>query len=246
VASRVSIKMTRRPIKRLIDDDIKKARVVQPKDFKKLIFIIELTRNPERNKVILFLLFMTGFRVTEVACIRIKDVLWPNGNIRDEARIPAKYTKTGTAGHVFFYNRKLVKAIDEYLFKRIEKKQRLGSSNEYRGLDPESPLVLSEKGTGYSLKKKKRTDKDGNVREYWAADTLQEVVGMWGKEAGIEGFSSHSGRRTFCTKLTNKSDVSEEMLCALLRHETDNMPYVYFDFDDEFARSVMGRMYSED
>ena len=241
-----SNKMNRRPIKRLVDNDIKKARVVSPKDFKKLLFIIDLTRNPERNRVILFLLFMSGFRVTEVACIRVKNVIWHNGKVREEARIPAKYTKTSTAGHVYFYNRKLIKAIELYLEKRLAKKHRLGSNKEYRGLDPESPLVLSEKGTGYSLKKKKRKDKEGNVREYWAADTLQEIVGIWGKEAGIEGFSSHSGRRTFCTRLTKKAGVSEEMLCALLRHETDDMPYEYFDFNDESARAVMDRLYSED
>ena len=38
----------------------------------------------------------------------------------------------------------------------------------------------------------------------------------------------------------------EEMLCALLRHETDDMPYEYFDFNDESARAVMDRLYSED
>jgi integrase len=96
-----------------------------------------------------------------------------------------------------------------------------------------------------SLKNKKRKDAEGKIREYWAADSLQEVVSMWGKEAGIDGFSSHSGRRTFCTLLSNKSGVSEEMLCALMRHESDQMPYEYFDFDDDYARSVMDLMYSE-
>lgn len=237
--------MKRRPIKRLIEKETRKAAVVLPKDFKKLNFVIDLTRNPERNRVILYLLMMSGFRVTEVACIRIRDVLWPNGEIKEEARIPAKYTKTATAGHVYFYNRKLRKAIDEYLSKRIEKKQRMGSTEEYRGLHPESPLILSENGNGYSLKLKKRKDKEGNAREYWAADTLQEVVSMWGREAGIEGFSSHSGRRTYCSRLANKPGVSEEMLCALMRHESDDMPYEYFDFDAEYTRSVMDRMYSE-
>lgn len=52
-------------------------------------------------------------------------------------------------------------------------------------------------------KKKKRVDKDSNVREYWAADTLQEAVGIWGKEAGIEGFSIHSGGRTFLYEINN-------------------------------------------
>ncbi|KZX77305.1 hypothetical protein A3715_11365 [Oleiphilus sp. HI0009] len=245
MAQKVSKNMKRRPIKRLLDDDIKKAVVVLPKDLKKLNFVIDLTRNPERNRVILFLLFMAGFRVTEVACVRIKDILWPDGRIREEVRIPAKYTKTSTAGHVYFYNKKLLKALDEYLSLRIDKKQKLAASSEYRGLDPDSPVILSENGRGYSLKKKKRKDRNGNVKEYWAADTLQEVVGMWGKEAGVEGFTSHSGRRTFCTRLTNKAGVSEETVCALMRHESDDMPYRYFDTDEQYIRSVMDRMYSE-
>jgi integrase len=229
----------------MLDDDIKKAVVVLPKELKKLNFIIDLTRNAERNRVILYLLFMAGFRVTEVACIRIRDILWPDGRIREEARIPAKYTKTGTAGHVYFYNKKLLKAIDDYLSLRIAKKQKVTGSNDYRGLDPDSPVILSENGRGYSLKMKKRKDREGVVKEYWAADTLQEVVSKWGKEAGIEGFSSHSGRRTFCTRLTNKNGVSEGVLLALMRHESDDMPYRYFDTDEEYIRSVMDRMYSE-
>ena len=58
--------MNRRPIKRLIDNDIKKAAVVGPKDFKKLLFIIDLTRNPERNKIILFLLTVLRQMLMEI------------------------------------------------------------------------------------------------------------------------------------------------------------------------------------
>jgi hypothetical protein len=49
---------------------------------------------------------------------------------------------------------------------------------------------FSGQNEGNCLKKKKRYDKDKKEREYWAADTLQEIVGTWGKEAGIEGFTS--------------------------------------------------------
>ena len=233
----------RRPIKRLTEGK-NKAKVLTPAELKKLLHALALTRNPKRNRLIVWLLFGAGLRITEVACIRIQDVLWPSGNLVTDMRIPAKYCKGNKAGHVFFYARQLQQALEAYLTVRIQKKLRTTNSPEYRGLDPFSPLILSENRQGYSLKLKKRRDKHGEIREYWAADTLQELVTNWGKKFGITGFSSHSGRRTLATRLSRKG-VSEEMLQTLLRHEDPDTIYDYVDLDTKFVRDVLERMYKQ-
>lgn len=115
------------------------------------------------------------------------------GKIRTEVRIPAAYTKNSEAGHVFFYNSNLICALEAYIALRQQKRLRVTpNSSTYRGLQPHSQLILSENGTGYSLKRKKRINAEGETVEYSAADTLQSMISSWGKEAGIPNFASHS------------------------------------------------------
>jgi len=208
----------------------KKAAVLTWAEDKKLRFYVrEFTRSPERNQLIICLLFAAGFRITEVARIRIKDILYPTGEIKAEPVIPAKFTKNGKAGHVFFYNKKLVDALKVYLQLRIDKKHWMGEKpDKYLGLEPNSPLILTEKKSGFALKGRSYTKVDGTVAEYLHADSLQELVSAWFPQAGIAGGTSHSGRRTFATRLSNHG-VSEGMLCALLRHDTEDMPYGYIE-----------------
>lgn len=236
---------TKRPIRRLTEAGTNKAKVLTPRELKKLLFVSSLTRNPERNALIIWLLFGAGFRITEVACITVQDVILKSGTVKTDVLIPAKYTKNGEAGLVFLHNRKLREALDAYLHVRLSKRQRASDDPRfYRGLQPHSPLILSENVTGYSLKKKRRINADGENTEYWAADTLQELVSRWGKDAGIKNFSTHSGRRTMATRLSDKPGLDEQRICALMRHKSDDMPYEYIDVDEQYISKTLERMYS--
>lgn len=215
---------------RMMDTKTKKAPVLTPKQLKRLLFVAGDTRNPERNQLIVWLLFGAALRITECAVIEIKDVLWSSGELRNKVIIPAKYCKNRKAGHVFLYHRKLLAALDKYIDLRVERKQGLSGIQTYRGLKKDSQLILSENNRGYSLKKKKRTRIDGTIAETWACDTLQEIVTKWGREAGIKGFTTHSGRRTLATRASNKGS-DEALLSVLLRHTTDEVPYEYVDVD---------------
>lgn len=245
MASKETQMAAKRPIKRLTETGPDKAKVLTPRELKKLLFVSSLTRNPERNALIIWLLFGAGFRVTEVACITVQDVLLKSGKLKTSVLIPAKYTKNGEAGHVFLHNKKLQEALNVYLNLRITKRNRVSDdTSSFRSLQPHSPLILSENGSGYSLKKKRRINADGESVEYWAADTLQELVTRWGKEAGIKNFKTHSGRRTLATRLSKIPGLDEQKLCALMRHKTDDMPYEYIDFDENFISTTLERMYS--
>ena len=227
-----------RAIRRLTETGKKKAPVVTPRELKRLLYVARDTRNPERNELIVWLLFAAAFRITEVAVIEIKDVLWKSGKVRNQVIIPAKYSKNGKAGHVFFYHRKLLKALEEYLNLRVEKKLLAVDSTAYRGLKKDSKLILSDYRRPYSLKRKLRKRTDGTTAESWACDTLQEAVTKWGRKAGIVGFTTHSGRRTLATRIAREGG-SEELLCALLRHTSDDMPYEYIDPDYTGIRKAL-------
>lgn len=181
-----------RPIRRLNSGGKKKAPVLSPKQLKRLLYVAGDTRNPERNQLIVWLLFGAGFRITEVAAIEIKDVLWKSGKLKNNVIIPAKYCKNNKAGHVFFYHKKLLAALERYIKLRVDCRLMMGDSDDYRGLKKDSKVVLSENKREYSLKKKIRIDKDDNEKIYFACDTLQTMVTKWGREAGIEKFTTHS------------------------------------------------------
>lgn len=219
-----------RALRKYKDSNKKQAPVLSPKQLKRLLYVAGDTRNPERNRLIVWLLFAAGFRISEVAQIEIKDVLWKSGKIRDKVVIPAKYCKSNKAGHVFFYHTKLIAALEAYLAHRLERKHLVSGLADYQGLKPDSKLILSEHKRPYALKRKRRTKSDGTEVDHWACDTLQDMVTKWGREAGIAGFTTHSGRRTFATRLSGKG-ATEEFLCAVLRHSTDDMPYEYIDPD---------------
>lgn len=232
-----------RAVRRLSSDDKKKAPVLTPKQLKRLLYVAGDTRNPERNQLIVWLLFAAGFRITEVAAIEIKDVLWKSGKLKNNVIIPAKYCKNNKAGHVFFYHNKLLSALERYMQLRITNRLMMSDTGEYMGLKKDSKVILSENKRPYSLKQKKRIDKDGKEKIYLACDTLQTMVTKWGRDAGIEKFTTHSGRRTLATRVARRG-ADDRLLCMLLRHESDDMPYEYIDADISGIRKTLEKMYT--
>lgn len=71
----------------------------------------------------------------------------------------------------------------------------MGGKPKYRGLKKNSKLILSENRRPYSLKQKKRIEKDGSEGFYWACDTSQNTMIKWGCEVGIPNFTTHSGMK---------------------------------------------------
>jgi len=160
----------------------KKAPVLTPKQLKRLLFVAGETRNPERNQLIVWLLFASGFRITEVAAIEIKDVLWKSGKLKNNVIIPAEYCKNNKAGHVFFYHKKLLAALDQYIQYCVENRLMMDDNDDYHGLRKDSKLILSENKRPYSLKQKIRVNIKKEEKFYWACDTLQTMVSKWGRE----------------------------------------------------------------
>ncbi len=56
--------------------------------------------------------------------------------------------------------------------------------------------------------------------------------------AGIQGGSSHSGRRTFITALANKG-VSVRLLASLVRHSNISTTQRYIDVNDDMKRRAV-------
>ena len=151
----------------------KQAKVLNGAEIRRVLDYCSTHKHSQRNRALVMMMFNTGMRVSEVASLRIKDVVDNEGNIKNEIRLLAENTKTNEARTVFV-NERLRKELQEYA----------------KLLKDDS----SDKKFFYSQKR----DSDG-----FSASTLCQHFHYLYKKVGLDGASSHSSRRTFITKLAN-------------------------------------------
>jgi len=199
---------------------IKRAEVLSPSQIRHLLRVTEATsRHPERDAVILLLGLGCGMRITEIAQVTVADFYFSSGELRREISLRATITKGCRQRCIFPSSPKLIAALHRYVAFRGE--HDMGTAferTEYHGLNPHLPLVLSRKGYPYALSLKRREDAQGKWTEYWAADSLQAYVTGLYRAAGTNG-TSHSGRRTFATRLLSNGATIEQVQ-LLLGHES--------------------------
>lgn len=75
-------------------------------------------------------------------------------------------------------------------------------------------------------------------RDHFTPNTLAQHFFWLYKAAGLNGASSHSGRRSFITTLANKG-VSIRLLQALAGHRSITTTQVYIDVNDAMKRAAV-------
>lgn len=132
---------------------------------------------------------------------------------------------------VYPTNRELVSALEDYLALRIERRWRMSDDpNRYRGLRPDSALILTFKGYKYSMNCKRRINFAGEQIDYAACDALQSHVTKLYRDAGIRGGSSHSGRRSMASRLLAQGHDLDTIQLLLGHAELDHIdPYLEVD-----------------
>lgn len=91
----------------------KQAKVLNNAEIRRVLDYCSTRKHALRNKALVLTMFNTGMRVSEVASLRIKDVVDSDGNIKNEIRLLAENTKTNEARTVFV-NEKLRKELEQY------------------------------------------------------------------------------------------------------------------------------------
>ena len=181
----------------------KRAAVLLPSQLRHLLHVTEVTsRHRERDVLILWLGFSCGLRVTETARLTVADVLLPSGRLKTEISLRAEITKGCRQRLAYLTHPKLIVALERYIEWR--KARGFGCAldeRQYRGLMPETRLILTWKGGPYELNAKRVVNGAGEVVEYRAADSLQAYIKGLYRAAGLHLGSSHSGRRTFASRL---------------------------------------------
>jgi integrase/recombinase XerD len=75
-------------------------------------------------------------------------------------------------------------------------------------------------------------------RAGFTANTLCQYFYWLYKQVGIDGATSHSGRRTFITNLANKG-VGVRVLMSLAGHRNISTTQVYINVNDEMQRAAI-------
>ena len=186
----------------------KRAKTLTQNDLKRLLGYISTTRHKQRNRALIQITFFAGLRVGEVAALRIRDVTDEDGQIRDEFKLPAEYTKRGHARTVFV-NRKLKRELTEYLASLAHKQ-------------PHHALFQTQK----------------QPQRGFTPNTLAQLFHHLYRAAGIQGGSSHSGRRTFITNLAQKG-VGVRVLATLAGHKHIGTTQAYIEVNDDMMRQAI-------
>ena len=152
----------------------KQAKTLRNDEIRKVLDYVATRKHSERNRAMIYTIFNTGMRVSEVANLRFKDVVDGEGAIRREIRLGAEDTKTKEA-RIVFVNDRLHKELTRYV-------------KLYKPLNTNVKFFYSQKRAS-----------DG-----YSPNTLAQFFHYLFNRAGIAGASSHSGRRSFITNLANK------------------------------------------
>ncbi|MDP2449086.1 MAG: site-specific integrase [Polaromonas sp.] len=174
------------------------------------------SRVPVRDTALLLILYGTALAVTELATITVGDYLAEDGSVRVTSSIRPSVAHNGEVRPLYWSNKRVVAAIDAYLAWRATHRQgRTIKRDAYHALDPDSPLFLTEDGQPYSLTK--RTLPSGVLSH--SCNSLGAYISRLHANAGVEGGSAQSAKRTLAVKLHRKGyDLVH--IAALLGHKS--------------------------
>lgn len=179
-----------------------KAKVLSDAEFKRVLKTLTGEPHAERNTALLYLSVGLGLRVKEIAALSISDVIDSRGEMREEINLLRRMTKGGRQRCVYLTSQKVRAALQAYLDYRCRDPRRV--------VTPALPLFESNKGNRFT------------------PNSLQQVFKRLYVQAGIDGASSHSGRRTFATRLIEKG-IDIKAVSRLMGHSSVAMTAEYVE-----------------
>ena len=188
---------------------MKQARVLTDPEYKRLLAVVAQRKHAERDRMALMLSHLAGLRVGEIAGLIIRDVFDADGSVREQLRVRASIAKGGQE-RVVFMSERLRREITRY-------RDAIAGLSERR---VEGPLLLTQKRTAFS------------------ANTLCQLMAQLYRTAGLDGASSHSGRRWFITQLAH-SGVSPKVIMTLAGHRNLTTTQRYIDVRDDMMRAAV-------
>ena len=187
---------------------MKQAKLLTDAEFKRLTAVINSLRYPTRNHTIVALSFYAGLRACEIAALRVSDVFDRDGNLSETIYLSASQTKESDSCTVLV-NSRLQKQLSKYAAQYLQHVSK-----------PDAKLIFSAKRRGFS------------------AQTIVNLFQRLFASAGIQGASSHSGRRQFVTKLADQG-INARLVQTLARHKHLSTTQRYVDVNETALRNAL-------
>jgi integrase/recombinase XerD len=158
----------------------------------------KMTKYGDRNRLVMVLSYYVGLRSCEICSLTVGDVIDGEGNVKEQVILKSHQTKGSKCNSIYFSG--FVRdEIGTYLLKYSDLKERTTER-----------LIQSQKGGGFT------------------SQTLQNLFKHLYKSVGLDDCSSHSGRRTFITTLSERG-VSVRVIQELARHSDLGTTQRYID-----------------
>ena len=184
------------------------AKTLTTAEIERLLTHINTRKYSARNRSMMLLTHWAGLRIGEVACLRWSDVTTTDGQIKDEIRLLPDMTK-GRHARTVFVSAKLKSELQAY-------------ADQAKCVERNYPFFASQK----------------SFKAGFSANSLSQTFALLYEGAGLEGASSHSGRRTFLTNLANKG-TAIHLLKTLAGHRSIQTTATYLYSSPSQLRAVV-------
>jgi integrase/recombinase XerD len=184
------------------------AKTLNSTDLEKVLTYVETRAHAARNRTALLLTHLAGLRVGEVACLRWQDVTNKDGSVKDEIRLLPDMTK-GRHARTVFVSSKLKIELQAY-------------ADQAKCVDRSYPFFATQK----------------SIKQGFSANSLTQTLATLYRGAGLEGASSHSGRKSFLTNLANKG-TPIHLLKTLAGHRSIQTTAMYLYSSPDQLRAVV-------
>lgn len=161
---------------------------------------------PLHDLALYHLLFATGLRPLEVARLDLADYLDPDGSVRRESRVRAEVAINGKERPLYFLHRRFDDAMGAYLDERLRAGHGLGSSSDWRGLDPRGRLFLGRSGEPYAI-----TVNGVEGQNRFVCRGLLNVCRKMFGYADVPGFCAQSARLTLMSRMYERGADEEQV-----------------------------------
>jgi integrase/recombinase XerD len=184
------------------------AKTLTASELDQLLNYIHTRKYAARNRSMMLLTHWAGLRIGEVACLRWCDVTSSDGQVKDEIRLLPDMTK-GRHARTVFVSAKLKAELQAY-------------ADQAKCVNRSYPFFASQK----------------SIKAGFSANSLSQTIALLYEGAGLEGASSHSGRRTFLTNLANKG-TAIHLLKTLAGHRSIQTTATYLYSSPTQLRAVV-------